>query len=135
MRLTPLVPLTRAGALVWASPYTLLGWLIGGAVLCTGGQVQRVDGVWEFHGGAATRFLDYLPLPCVLAFTLGHTVIGRNAAALEVTRTHERIHVRQYERWGPLMGPAYLSCSAVLWLRGRDAYRDNPFERDAYDNA
>jgi hypothetical protein len=28
--------------------------------------------------------------------------------------------------------PAYLGCSAWLWLRGRHPYWDNPFEREAY---
>jgi hypothetical protein len=32
-----------------------------------------------------------------------------------------------------LFGPAYLLCSLVLWLRGGRAYRDNPFERQAYE--
>ncbi len=120
---------------IWAAPYTLLGMLIGFCGVLTGGSFAYRAGVWEFHGAAAARFLDCLPLPCVLALTLGHTVIGRNANALEVTRAHERIHVRQFERWGPLMGPAYLACSAVLWIQGRDAYRDNPFEREAYEQA
>ena len=31
------------------------------------------------------------------------------------------------------MGPAYLSCSLVLWLIGRRPYHDNPFERQAYE--
>ena len=38
----------------------------------------------------------------------------------------------QYERWGPIFIPAYLSCSAYLWMRNKDAYRDNPFEVEAY---
>jgi hypothetical protein len=97
--------------------------------------MQAHSGVLEFYGGAAARFLDYLPLPNVLAFTLGHCVIGRDQHALQLTRAHERVHVAQFERWGVLMGPAYLGCSAVLWLRGRDAYRDNPFEREAFDRA
>jgi hypothetical protein len=41
------------------------------------------------------------------------------------------VHVRQYERWGPLFVPAYLVSSLVLWLRGRDPYWDNPFEVEA----
>jgi hypothetical protein len=64
--------------------------------------------------------------------TLGHVVLGRDLEALEVTREHERVHVRQFERWGPFMGVAYVACSAVLWCQGRDFYRDNPFEREAY---
>ena len=46
---------------------------------------------------------------------------------------HETVHVRQFERWGLLMGPAYLLASFVLWIAGRQPYRDNPFEREAYD--
>ena len=54
-------------------------------------------------------------------------------AALDISRDHEMVHVRQFERWGPLMGPAYLGCSFVLWLMHRRPYRDNPFERQAYE--
>jgi hypothetical protein len=67
--------------------------------------------------------------------TLGHVVIGRNQDALNGTRAHERVHVRQCERWGPFFIPAYLTMSAVTWFRGRRAYEDNPFEREAFGNA
>jgi hypothetical protein len=109
--------------------------MIGGLGLTTGGRIQAHSGVLEFYGGAAARLLDLLPLPHVLAMTLGHCVIGRDQAALQVTRAHERVHVAQFERWGLLMGPAYLGCAALLWLKGQDAYWDNPFEREAYDRA
>jgi hypothetical protein len=66
--------------------------------------------------------------------TLGHIVVGLNTQALELTRSHERIHVRQCERWGPFFIPAYVAASIVQWIRGRRGYRDNPFEREAYDN-
>jgi hypothetical protein len=65
--------------------------------------------------------------------TLGHVILGRDTAALAATREHERVHVRQYERWGPLFIPAYLGCSLYLWLRRRDPYYDNPFEVEAYE--
>jgi hypothetical protein len=66
--------------------------------------------------------------------TLGHVVFGRNEVALELTRAHERVHVRQYQRWGPAFVPAYLLCFACLYLGGRDGYRDNPFEVEAFGN-
>jgi hypothetical protein len=31
--------------------------------------------------------------------------------------------------------PAYLLTSLYLKVRGRDAYRDNPFEREAFENS
>ena len=68
-----------------------------------------------------------------LAMTLGHTILGQTAAALDISRSHEAIHVAQYERWGPFLLPVYCVGSIYAWLRGGDAYRDNPFEREAYD--
>jgi hypothetical protein len=65
--------------------------------------------------------------------TLGHVILGRNQECLEYSRDHEHVHVRQYERWGPFMLPAYLGSSLVLYFRGLDPYLDNPFEIEAYD--
>jgi hypothetical protein len=47
-----------------------------------------------------------------LAITFGHVVLARDEAALTLTRMHERVHVRQYERWGPAFIPAYVLASA-----------------------
>ena len=68
-----------------------------------------------------------------MALTLGHTILGQSDAALDISYAHEMVHVRQYERWGPFMGPAYLICTLILWLMGYRPYRDNPFEREAYN--
>jgi hypothetical protein len=67
--------------------------------------------------------------------TLGHIVLGRNRQLLDQTREHERVHVRQCQRWGPLFLPAYLIASFACCLRGQRPYEDNPFEREAYDLA
>jgi hypothetical protein len=121
-------------AFLWASPYTLLGLSIGAVGLCTGGRAQIRGRVIEFHGGGVKWFVTHLPHgQFTLALTLGHTVLGQTAAALDVARDHELVHVRQFERWGPLMGPAYLLSSLVLWIIGRRPYDDNPFEREAYE--
>ena len=63
--------------------------------------------------------------------TLGHVVLGRNARALEVTRAHERVHVRQYESWGPFFLPAYFLAGACALVMGRHPYFDNRFELEA----
>ena len=125
--------LQTALGMLWASPYSLLGLGIGILGLCTGGQARVCGRTIEFYGGAVTWFVSHLPGgQFVLAFTLGHTILGQTDASLVVAREHELVHVRQFERWGILLGPAYLLCSLVLWLRGRDPYRDNPFEREAF---
>jgi hypothetical protein len=104
--------------------------------LAGGGTVSLVQGVLEVHGGLVTYLLTY-GLPWVrggaAAMTLGHVVLGRNKYTLDRSRRHERVHVRQFERWGPLFIPLYLGASFVAWLRGRDPYLDNPFEREAFE--
>ena len=122
---------------LWTSPTTLAGCLLLVPTLCTGGQCRVVDGVLEVWGGFASFFLQHCTLlkGGASAMTFGHVVLARDAFLLELTRSHERVHVRQAERWGPLFIPAYLLSSLALKLRGRDAYRDNPFEREAYENS
>lgn len=89
--------------------------------------------VLEFHGGLLSWLLLKAPIAGgAAALTLGHTVLARTAADLDGSRSHELIHVAQYERWGPLFVPAYFLCSAWMWVRGRDPYFDNPFEQEAY---
>jgi hypothetical protein len=123
----------RWTAYAWAAPTSLLGLL---AVALTAPCWRVVDGVLEAHGPRLARLLDIVaPQMHVLAMTLGHVVIARDAAALDDTRAHERVHVRQAERWGPCFVPAYLIASAVAWSRGGDAYADNMFERDAWSTA
>ncbi len=125
--------------IIWASPYTLLGLTVGALALCTGGRVRSRDGVIEFYGGAVRWFMTHFPFgrtnsgQSILAITLGHTILGQSDVTLDMSHNHEMVHVRQYERWGPFMGPAYLLASLVLWSTGRQAYRDNPFEREAYE--
>jgi hypothetical protein len=89
--------------------------------------------VIEFYGGVKWLLQQFFFGEGAMALTLGHTVLGQTDAALDVSHGHEMVHVRQFERWGPLMGPAYLGCSLVLWLMRRRPYRDNPFERQAYE--
>lgn len=97
--------------------------------------MQRRGRAIEFHGGAVRWLVSHSPLgAATLAITLGHTILGQTQAGLDIAREHEMVHVRQFERWGPLMGPAYLLCSVGIWLVGGRAYRDNPFEREAYDS-
>jgi len=121
-------------AYLWASPVTVLGLLFAVLAWVTRGRVACVRGVIEAHGGLVTWLLERaVPLAGgAEALALGHVILGRSAASFERWREHERVHVRQYERWGVVLLPAYAVASLWMWLRGRDAYRDNPFEREAY---
>ena len=95
--------------------------------------MRVVDGVIEIHGPLVAAVLRRLPIAGgAVAMTVGHVVVGRTRRALHLTRSHERVHVRQYERWGPAFIPAYLLAGAWGFLRGRGAYLGNRFEREAY---
>lgn len=117
---------------LWAGPATLVGLLVLAAT-ARRATVRLVDGAIEAHGPALAWALAHLTvLPGgVSAVTLGHVVLGRDAATLCVTRAHERVHVRQYETWGPFFLPAYVVASGWALLTGRHFYFDNPFEREA----
>jgi hypothetical protein len=118
---------------LWALPNTVVGLLFLPTTLQRGSAVRVVDGVLEIHGPLVATMLRHLPISGgAAAITFGHVVLGRNQRALDVTRTHERIHVRQCERWGPAFIPAYLLAGAWAGLRGRGAYQGNYFEREAY---
>ena len=123
----------RVWRYLWASPTTMVGLAVAFALIRRG-QMALVDGVIEAHGPLLARALRRLtPLAGggAMAITLGHVVIGRDAASLEITRTHERVHVRQYELWGPLFVPVYLAAGLYAFARGRDPYFDNRFELEA----
>jgi len=118
----------RVVAYLWASPNTCFGIAVG---LVLGGRFSLVDGVIEIHGPGVSKLLQRMWVPAA-AMTLGHAVLGQSAHCLRRTRSHERVHVRQYERWGPLFIPAYLIASAALIAVGKDGYYGNPFEMEAY---
>lgn len=124
---------------VWALPTTIVGLPLLLAALFSGGGARWVDGVLEVHGGLAAvylrRVVGIFLSGGASAMTLGHIVVGLDPKALDATRSHERVHVRQCEWFGPLFIPVYLGASGIQWAMGRRAYRDNPFERQAYERA
>ena len=84
----------RILAILWASPYTALGLLIGLIGLCTGGRARRRGQVIEFYGGWVQWFVAHLPPgPTTMGFTLGHTILGQTGTGLDIARDHELVHV------------------------------------------
>jgi hypothetical protein len=100
---------------------------------CRGGNVGLKLGAVEVHGSLSEWLLKHLPfVEGAAAVTLGHVIVGCDQACLDQSRTHEQVHVKQYERWGPFFLPAYFTSSLVAKLRGKDPYLDNRFELEAY---
>jgi hypothetical protein len=112
---------------------TLLGLLFAVAGLLTGGRVAVVSGAIEVHGGVIRRGLRSVPVGGggAGALTLGHVVLGTDAKALSRSRRHERVHIAQYEQWGPLFPFAYAASSLSALLHGGHPYHGNRFEKEA----
>jgi hypothetical protein len=118
---------------IWAAPNSLIGLIFVPIIALTKGKLEVVDGVLEVHG----PFIAWLLRRCILmrggaaAITFGHVVLGRDQQTLSLTRAHERVHVRQYELWGPAFIPAYLLAAVWGLITGSGAYYGNVFEREA----
>lgn len=109
--------LFRALAYLWALPNTLLGVLAG---LLAFQRPRMNEGVLIFDGPVRGT-LWAIRLFRRSAVTLGHVVLSNRP--LEGTLlAHERHHVWQYERLGPLYLPLYV----VIWMFM--GYRRHPFE-------
>ena len=120
----------------WASPNTAVGIFLGGLGMLLGAGARVVEGAIEFSGGRLGALFASSAIGCPFrAVTLGHVILGTDAATLDCARSHEQVHVRQYERWGPFFLPAYLLSSLWQLACGRRCYRDNWFERQAYERS
>lgn len=125
----------RLARYLWALPTTCVALPLVFAALATHGRLAVVDGVLEVQGGAVRWFLRHGMLfqYGVVALTLGHIVLGQDQRCLDRARAHERVHVKQCERWGVFFIPAYLLASLWALLRGQHYYYGNAFEREAFD--
>ena len=123
---------TTAFKYIWASPATAIGVCAACFAGLLGAEVKRVSGVLEVSL-APRRAVLCKAVACLpfAAITFGHVVIACSAQQQAAHRQHERVHVAQYELWGPLFLLAYPLESLFQWLSGRRPYLDNRFEMAA----
>lgn len=112
--------LGQGASALWASPMTLLGL----AAAATTGVPPRLTDDGFLVTGARGPVGALLRRRGFSATTLGHVVIATGVPSARLL-AHERVHIRQAERLGPLFGPAYLTLLAVY------GYRRHPMERAA----
>jgi hypothetical protein len=123
----------RLAAYLWAGPVSLAAAPLVAAAAATGGKVRVSGGVLEAAGGLLGPLLGRaVPGFPIAAITLGHVVLASGPRALAETRAHERVHVRQYETWGPLFPLMYLLSSVAALARGHGPHAGNAFERQAF---
>ena len=125
--------IVNTAGLLWPLPWTLLGLAIGTFCRIGGGRVSLHRGTVVCYGPWLDGLLRRVPIPGgAAAITLGHVILARTETEMLRSHDHELVHVRQYQRWGPFFVPAYFMASLWLWWKGRDFYRENPFEKEAF---
>jgi hypothetical protein len=107
---------------VWSAPMGLVGALVALVALAMGDRAHWRDGaiVVNAEDGPIGRRLR--------ARGWGGVAIGWTILLWQdhpLVEAHERVHVAQALRWGPLFWPAYLVALVAY------GYRANPFEVDA----
>jgi hypothetical protein len=126
------MPFLKILKLLWALPYSMIGLTFAAILLLAGGKARWSAGALEvcFRQSSAqcskrTRELSFRGI------VFGHVILAVTAEELQMIGAHERIHVQQYERWGPLFFIAYGLSSLWQLLHGRSPYWDNHFEIQA----
>jgi hypothetical protein len=119
----PETPVATWVSRAWASPLTLVGLLLA---LSSGVRPtwSREHRCWIAEGVTGPSALA-LRTVGAHANAIGHVVLCQLPTAPPRLLAHELVHVRQAERFGPLLFPLY------LWLSARYGYRDHPLERAA----
>jgi hypothetical protein len=105
---------------VWTLPNTVLGLVLGALTF----QVPRIHaGAIVFDRGprGVTALLRAIHRS---AMTVGFVILS-SVPVQGRLELHERHHVRQYTRWGPLFIPVYFAIGV------RTGYRRHPWERAA----
>ena len=117
---------------LWAAPCSAIGLVLAAVPLAFGGSASYADGAVEVtyrdRLQGCGRFARRLPFRGIV---FGHVILAVTREELQVIGAHERVHVAQYERWGPLFFLAYGASGLWQLLHGRKPYWDNAFEVQA----
>jgi hypothetical protein len=126
------MPWLKVAKLLWALPCSAVGLLLAAIPLGLGGSAKWWAGALEvtYRPGQANCGSLARRLP-FRAIVFGHVIIAVTRQELVVLGPHERIHVEQYERWGPIFFLAYPAASVWQLFKGRSPYWHNYFEVQA----
>ncbi len=117
---------------LWVAPWTCVGLFTGLMCRAIGAKHTFHHGTIGIYGPGVAMLLRKAPIQGgARAFTLGHCILAVDKESWRETFSHEWIHVRQYQWFGPSLYRV-LYRIAWQWFRGRDPYFDNRFEKQAY---
>jgi hypothetical protein len=121
---------------IWAAPCTAIGLLFALVPLLLGGKAKWSAGALEVtyrqspaNCGKLSRKLPFRGI------VFGHVILAVTCEELERIGPHERVHVAQYELWGPLFFVAYGASSLWQLFQGRHPYWSNCFEVQARERS
>lgn len=118
--------------LLWAAPCSAVGLLLAVVPLALGGKAKWSAGALEVTyretPAGCGKAASTLPFRGIV---FGHVILAVTAEELRQIGPHERVHVEQYERWGPLFFIAYGASGLWQLLKGRSPYWYNHFEVQA----
>ncbi len=118
--------------LLWALPCSAVGIVLACIPLLAGGRAKWSSGAMEVtyreNQASCGKLARKLPFRGIV---FGHVILAVTCEELRIIGPHERVHVQQYGRWGPLFFFAYGASSIWQLIRGRSAYWDNHFEIQA----
>jgi hypothetical protein len=121
-----------AARMIWAAPCSLIGLLLAAIPLAQGGKAVWRRGALEVtyrqSQASCGKLARSLPFRGIV---FGHVILAVTEEELLSIGPHERVHVEQYERWGPVFFLAYGLSSLWQLLRGRSPYWYNHFEIQA----
>lgn len=122
----------RVVRMLWASPCSAVGIVLACILLLAGGRARWSSGALEVtyreNQAGCGKLARKLPFRGIV---FGHVILAVTREELLSIGPHERVHVQQYGRWGPLFFFAYGASSLWQLIRGRSAYWDNHFEIQA----
>jgi hypothetical protein len=122
--------------LLWALPCSAVGIVIAGIPLALGGEAKWSSGALEvtYRRNLANcgKLAGKLPFRGIV---FGHVILAVTGEELRTIGPHERVHVEQYERWGPLFLLAYGASSLWQLVNGRSPYWYNHFEVQAREQS
>ena len=122
----------KVAKLIWAAPCSAIGLALAVLPLCMGGRARWSAGALEVTHrqtqASCGKLARTLPFRGIV---FGHVILAVTREELQHIGPHERVHVEQYERWGPLFLFAYGASSAWQLLKGRGPYWNNHFEVQA----
>lgn len=126
------MPWQTVAKLFWAAPCSAVGLALAAVPLALGGKAKWSSGALEvtFRQNLAGcgKLARRLPFRGIV---FGHVILAVTDEELVHLGPHERVHVAQYERWGPLFFVAYGASSLWQLCKGRRPYWDNHFEIQA----